>query len=60
MTQEESNGLTEAHKIAQRLREIVQGGMEGKPGYETDREIYSQMHGQVLRLLEWDVKHSKP
>lgn len=47
--------MTDAHEIIGRLREIIQGGMDGKPGYETDREIYGQMHGQVLRLLEWDV-----
>lgn len=49
----------DAHEIASRLREIIQGGMDGSPGYETDKQIYSQMHGQVLRLLEWDVSAKK-
>lgn len=50
---------TDPHEIASRLREIIQGGIDGSPGYETDRQIYSQMHGQVLRLLEWDVSARK-
>lgn len=50
---------TDPHEIASRLREIIQGGIDGSPGYETDKQIYSQMHGQVLRLLEWDVSAKK-
>jgi Lar family restriction alleviation protein len=43
-----------AAKIISRLREIVQGGMDGAPGYQTDKEIYGAMHAQVFQLLGCD------
>ena len=49
------DALSDGDAIVARLREIINSGIEGKPGYETDKEIYAQMHGQVMRLLSWDA-----
>ncbi len=46
--------LPSATVIVARLREIFQNGMDKVPGYQTDKEIYGMMHGQVMQLLNCD------
>jgi hypothetical protein len=46
--------LPRAASIVARLREIMQKGMDREQGYQTDKEIYGQMHMQVLQLLSCD------
>lgn len=43
-----------------RLREIIQRAIDKEPGYQTDREIYGQMHGQVMQLLGCDPEPASP
>lgn len=40
--------------IANRMREIIQDVWDKKEGY-TDRQAWSDLHGQALQLLGWEV-----
>lgn len=46
--------MSEPRKIANRMREIIQDVWDKKEGY-TDRQAWSDLHGQALQLLGWEV-----
>lgn len=50
-----SSGETgEPRAIANRMREIIQDVWDKKEGY-TDRQAWSDLHGQAMRLLGWEI-----
>lgn len=51
----QSKALAEAKAIAVRMREITQDVWDKREGY-TDRQAWSDLHGQAMQLLGWEVK----